>query len=106
MHVRIAFALLVIAGLTPASATDLPEIPSVDMRVTPLVTYDYEPGVTMRSYWLAPWRYHHYFPWTGQKPKLGRFEHFSVGPGRAAVPADSYYRLWSTAPTFVDEERE
>jgi hypothetical protein len=108
MHVRIAFALalLVIAGMTPANAAELLEIPSVDMRVTPLVIYDYQPGVTMRAYWLAPWRHHRYFPWTGKKPKLGRFEYFSVGTGHAAVPAESFYRVWSTSPAFVNEERE
>lgn len=108
MRVRFAFALAlpVITGMTPASAADLFDIPSIEMRAIPRVIYDYQPGVTVRAYWLAPWRHHRYYPWTGKKPKLGRFEHFSVSTGRAPVPAESFYRLWSTTPVFVNEERE
>jgi hypothetical protein len=105
MCVRFAFALmfLFIPGLTSASATDLFEIPSIDMRAIQQVIYDYQPGVTVRAYWLPPWRDRHYFPKTGKKPKLGRLEHFSVNPGRAPVPAKSFHRAWSTSSAFVNE---
>ena len=79
---RALFALAVltlgIAGLTPARAADLVE-PDTDgvsygggwthgVRVAPVVLYDYELGVIVRSYWLSPWRHRHYFPVTGQRP--------------------------------------
>jgi hypothetical protein len=105
MCVRSAFALmfLLIAGIAPTSATDLRELPSIDLRAIQLVIYDYQPGVTMRAYWLPPWRDRHYFPKTGKKPKLGRVEHFSVNPGRAPVPAKSFHRAWSTSAAFGSE---
>jgi hypothetical protein len=105
MHMRFVFplALLAIAGMTPASAADLFEMASADMRATPLVIYDYQPGVAVRAYWLAPWRNHRYFPTTGKKPKLGRVEYFPANTDRRSVPAESFHHVWSTSSAFVSE---
>ena len=40
--------------------------------------YDDQPGVVVRAYWCAPWRYHHYFPATGILPRIGRYENLSA----------------------------
>jgi hypothetical protein len=100
MHVRSELALpfLIIIGVTPVCAADLFEMPYTGMRATQLVIYDYQLGVTMRPYWLAPWRQHHYFPWTGKAPKLGRLERSSAD--HRPVPAESFYRVWSTSQPF------
>ena len=106
---RALFALAVltlgIAGLTPARAADLVE-PDTDgvsygggwthgVRVAPVVLYDYESGVIVRSYWLSPWRHRHYFPVTGQRPAVGRLEDLSA-TGGVPQPAETFYRAWST----------
>ena len=77
MRVLFAVALIVlgIAGVTAASAADLSIDRSanyssrsyaIGQRIAPLVVYDYQPGVLVRAYWLAPWRHRHYFPHTGK----------------------------------------
>ena len=56
--------------------------------------YDDEPGVVVRAYWHAPWRYHHYFPATGIRPRIGRYENLSA-VSRPPKPAKTYRRSWS-----------
>jgi hypothetical protein len=56
--------------------------------------YDDQPGVVVRTYWEAPWRYHHYFPITGIPPRLGRSENLSAVV-RPLKPAQTYRRSWS-----------
>ena len=56
--------------------------------------YDDQPGVVVRAYWEAPWRYHHYFPITGIRPRLGRSENPSA-VSRPQKPAQTYRRSWS-----------
>ena len=102
----IALFALDIAGLTAARAADLPagplpatHIAAAGVRVTPIVIFDYEPGVLVRAYWRAPWRHRHYFPVTGKRPKVGRHERMSaVRP--APKPAQTFYREWSNAPAY------
>ncbi len=38
-------------------------------RAGALIVYDNEPGVTIRAYWLPPWRNRHYFPFHAAKPR-------------------------------------
>lgn len=97
----IAGALLAITGA--AQAADLPAERDVGLhysalgrRVAPLVIYDYEPGVVVRAYWIAPWRNRHYFPATGEAPDVGRDEDLSAG-GAPPEPAESFAREWTNA---------
>ena len=62
---------------------------------------DKEPGVTIRAYWRAPWRHHHYFPVTGKRPRVGRHENLSA---RSHVQrAKSFERGWSNEWAFENE---
>lgn len=102
-----------LAGMVSARAADLPLKPvpdrnvglhyrAIGRRVAPLVIYDYEPGVVVRAYWLPPWRHRHYYPATGERPRVGRREYWHVR-GEAPEPAESYYRTWTTTSAFVAE---
>ena len=61
-----------------------------------IVEWDFEPGVVVRAYWLPPYANRHYFPSSGEAPRLGRRENLesSVKP----EPAKSFYREWSSFP--------
>ena len=61
-----------------------------------ILEWDFEPGVVVRAYWLPPYANRHYFPKSGETPRLGRKENLesSVKP----EPAKSFYREWSSAP--------
>jgi hypothetical protein len=69
-------------------------------RMEPLIVYDFEPGIIVRSYWWAPWQNRHYFPRTGKRPKVGRLEH--VTP-RKVGHAESFHRFWSVSSVFAPE---
>lgn len=110
MRVLNAFVLtaLCIAGASAASAADLPVGRSAyysaggfaeGQRILPLVVYSYEPGVVVRAYWAAPWHNHHYFPWTGQKPEIGRDEDLSA-PSDPSEPPATFKRTWSNASAY------
>src|SRR5262245_33364672 len=47
-------------------------------RIEPLIVWDYQPGVIVRTYWWSPWQNRHYFPKTGKRPKVGRLEHVTA----------------------------
>jgi hypothetical protein len=66
-------------------------------RIEPVVIYDTEPGVIVRSYWYAPWANRHYFPKTGRRPKTGRVEHLTA---RHNSKAENYFRLWTASSGF------
>ena len=99
MRVLLAIALIGFAGGNAACAADLP-------AGNPRLSYEYgersemqwyyddEPGVVVRAYWEAPWRYHHYFPYTGIAPRNGRHENLSA-VSRPQKPAHTYRRSWS-----------
>ena len=70
------------------------------VRIEPLIVYDYEPGVIVRSYWLPPWQGRHYFPRTGKRPKVGRHEHKM--PARKSM-AEDYFRSWSVSSVFAPD---
>jgi hypothetical protein len=66
-------------------------------RMEPVIVYDFEPGVIVRSYWYAPWENRHYFPRSGRRPKVGRLEHM---PARRISKPEEYYRYWSVSSVF------
>jgi hypothetical protein len=110
----LAIALgLGLAGTVCARAADLPLRPAPDRNVglhyqaigrhiAPLVIYDYEPGVIVRAWWLAPWRHRHYYPATGERPRVGRLEN-AHARREPVEPAETYYRTWTTTSAFVPE---
>jgi hypothetical protein len=67
-------------------------------RIEPLIVYDYQPGVIVRSYWLPPFENRHYFPKTGKRPKVGRHEHKTTS--RDAIAQD-YFRSWGVSSVFA-----
>jgi hypothetical protein len=69
-------------------------------RIEPMIVYDYEPGVIVRSYWWAPWQNRHYFPKTGKRPKVGRLERM---PPQKSSKAEDYFRVWSISSVFAPE---
>jgi hypothetical protein len=104
MRVLLAIALLGFAGGGFARAADLPVGYSggafdQGQRSEMVWLYDNQPGVVVRPYWSAPWHYHHYFPYTGIAPRIGRYENLSAisHPGK---PAKSYRRSWSNNWAF------
>jgi hypothetical protein len=110
----LAIALgLGLAGMAGARAADLPLRPAPDYNgglhyhpigrhAAPLVVWDYEPGIVVRAWWLPPWRHRHYYPATGERPRIGRRESWRLR-GEAPEPAESFYRTWTTTSAFVPE---
>ena len=110
MRVLIAATLLAL-GVACASAADIPADLGENYssrsfgggnRTGMLVVYDFDPGVNVRAYWLAPWRHRHYFPRTGEKPEIGRDEDLSA-PRVHQKPADTFRRHWSNSSAFAHE---
>jgi hypothetical protein len=113
MRALVAVVLIVLAAAAPARAADLVEAPDdfsgevqydaggfAGVRAEPVLIYDYQPGVIVRSWWLSPWHQRHYFPTTGVKPKVGRRENLAAR--YKPVPAQAFYRAWSTNSLFID----
>ncbi|HEY6024724.1 MAG TPA: hypothetical protein VIV34_11190 [Pseudolabrys sp.] len=69
-------------------------------RMEPVVIYDSQPGVIVRSYWYMPWANRHYFPSTGRRPRTGRLEHISV---RRNSRSEDYFRIWGASSGFPFE---
>lgn len=105
-YMRVLLAMAAIAlGITNAGAADIDMergYSALGHRSAPLVIYDYQPGVTMRAYWLEPWGYRHYFPATGKRPRVGRHENLSA-PSHPSKPAQTFQRSWSNMWAFADE---
>ena len=110
MRALVAVILLAL-GIADLGAADLPTEQGENYSTLPsgfghrggmLVVYDFEPGVAVRPYWLAPWRHRHYYPRTGEAPGIGRDEDMSAPSGRLK-PAESFRRRWSNASAFSDE---
>jgi len=110
MYARFSFAIIAIAAsVTSTNAADVSagpgtgygNYPVYGLRTEPVIVYDYEPGVIVRTYWEPPWRGHHYFPHTGRRPKVGRLEH--IPPHRVSRNED-YYRYWSASSIFFPEQ--
>ncbi len=64
----------------------------------PVIVFGYEPGVTIRAYWLPPWRNRHYFPFHGNLKKR-RATSYQGRP----KPAETYWRYWSNDGAFLHE---
>lgn len=103
MRVLFAIVVFVVAGIAAAGADGVRRHSALDVRIAPLVIYDYQPGVVVRAYWRAPWRQRHYFPRTGEKPEVGRDEDLSTDAGGVPEPAESFQRSWSTSSAFLPE---
>jgi hypothetical protein len=108
MRALVAIILLAV-GVARLDAADLPSGQSegfstrsigLGARAGVEVFYDFEPGVDVRPYWLAPWRHRHYYPATGEKPEVGRDEDLSA-PREDLEPAETYRRHWSTSSAVV-----
>lgn len=103
-----ARALSAIVGLAlglggAAAAADLSLRNSTQAQRAGMLTfYDHRPGVVVRAYWRAPWQHRHYYPTTGQQPRIGRYEDLSAG-GEPPPPAESYRRSWSASSVFFVE---
>src|SRR5579872_3367047 len=113
MRIPFTIALLgfSIAGVAAAGAADLAagrysggEFSSYAQRSALLVTYDNEPGIVVRAYWRAPWRDHHYFPFSRHRPKIGRAENLSAISH--PKPARTFRRSWSNAWAFEHSLKE
>src|SRR5262245_3181103 len=107
MRGRIVSAILIGAGsVAAANAADISAGFNVNgnvysplvSRIEPVIVFDYEPGVIVRTYWLPPWRNRHYFPRTGKRPKIGRRE---ILPKNRMSKPEEYFRFWS-ASSFPD----
>jgi hypothetical protein len=114
MRVLFAIALSAfgVAGVTAASAADLPVVDSginsagyyEDGQPSAMLwIYDDQPGVVVRAYWRAPWRNHHYFPVSRIPPRLGRYENLSA-VSRPPKPAKTFSRSWSNDGAFAHEQ--
>jgi len=96
---RVLFALALLSAASIARAADLPvgslggELGQGE-RSEMVWLYDNQPGVVVRPYWSAPWHNHHYFPYTGIRPRVGRYENLSA-VSHASKPAQSYHRTWT-----------
>lgn len=112
MRILIA-AIVVSAGISAADAADLPVEYStgtstyssaIGQRSGTLVVYDVQPGVVVRAYWQAPWRNHHYYPRTGERPEIGRDEDLSA-PSDVSERPETFRRYWSTNSLLVEQPR-
>ena len=100
-------AALLTAG-APAQSADLPRRHDMTrhaafgVRTGAIVVYDYEPGVAVRAYWIAPWRNRRYFPTDGEMPEIGRDEDLA-DRGDMPQAAEAFERSWSTSAAFRRE---
>lgn len=109
MRASIFAATFVAALLTTAGtawSADLPHRPyatrhaAYGVRTGAIIVYDYEPGVAVRAYWIAPWRNRRYFPTDGEAPEIGRDEDVT-DRGDMPQPAEAFERSWSTSTAFL-----
>lgn len=112
MRARLVLALSVIVGFAGVVATDAAAAADLSYhmamhgtyggrRAVPTVIESYQPGVTMREYWLPPWRNRHYYPFS---QKRSRRVHNEVRRRyRRPQPAQSYHRVWSNAEVFPSD---
>lgn len=115
MRAPIAIALsaaAVLGGIGVARASDIPRFgsgyypggyPPIGHRAVPYVFYDFEPGITVRPYWLPPWGNRRYYPRRRDLPRNYVRRHHVHANARRPRPAEPYYRYWSTGPDIVEE---
>jgi hypothetical protein len=109
MRALVAMAILVF-GVAGVGAADLRAGPEAQGHASygaysviaepaaPLIIYDFEPGVTMRAYWLPPWRNRHYFP---SHVNYGK-RHATPHPAGRPKPAETYLRRWSNDGAYIN----
>lgn len=112
LEMRAIIAIMLLAlGIAGVNAADLPIEQGEGYSTRSLgtgersgvqVVYDFEPGVNVRPYWLAPWRHRHYYPRTDEAPGIGRDEDLSAPSGRLK-PAQTFRRHWSTSSSDLIE---
>jgi hypothetical protein len=112
LEMRAIIAIMLLAlGSACANAADLPIEAGEGYSIRSLgygersgvqVVYDFEPGVNVRTYWLAPWRHRHYYPRTDEAPGIGRDEDLSAPTGYLK-PAQTFRRHWSTSSSDLIE---
>jgi hypothetical protein len=96
LRMRAVLAIALSAfGVAAFCGADHARAGSLGARVAPIVVYDYQPGVRVRAYWLAPWRHRHYYPTTGGKSEVEPVEDPSADARGA--PAETFHREWSTS---------
>lgn len=90
-------SLIIAAALfnAPARAADLAVTWASAVHAEPFVAYDFEPGITVRTYWLRPWAGRHYFPSAGKMPVVGRREHIEPSP---VSDKRDFHREWQAFP--------
>ena len=101
---RVLFAIALLSFAVAARAADLPIGSAeggfgVGQRAEMVWLYDDQPGVVVRAYWSEPWHNHHYYPYTGIPPRLGRYENLSA-PSHPSKPAQTYRRTWNNNWAF------
>jgi len=97
---RVLFAIALLSVAFAARAADLPvENFDVAQRAGMVWLYDDQPGVVVRAYWSEPWHNRHYFPFTGIRPRVGRYENLSA-PSHPSKPAQTYRRTWNNNWAF------
>ena len=105
---RVLFAVVLLGLGSAARAADLPLGDSGLVFEPPqhaamVWLADDQPGVIVRRYWSPPWHYHHYYPFTGVAPRVGRAENLSaVSP--PAKPAKSYRRSWNNNWAYLHSQ--
>lgn len=102
-----------IAGATAVRAADLEVETSgyygccaVEYGPAPLVILDDEPGVTIRRWWLPPWRNRHYYPhgrWAVKKTESGKAVERQHVERRRPRRARSFARYWSNSSVYARE---
>lgn len=85
------------ADLSSGNNTGFNDYSAYGARMEPIVIYDDQPGVIVRTYWSIPWANRHYFPRTGKRPGMGRVEHISARPN---ARAENYFRLWTASSGY------
>jgi hypothetical protein len=113
MRALAAIAMLVfgVAGATTAGAADIRTgggagghsyysgYAVIGGPAAPVIVFGYEPGVTIRAYWLPPWRNRHYFPFHGDLKKRRATSSYHGRP----KPAETYWRYWSNDGAYLHE---
>lgn len=99
-----------VAGTVAARAADLEAETSgydrccVEYDPGRVVIFDDEPGVTIRRWWLPPWRNRHYYPhgrWAKKKAESRADDGPRPVARRRSRSARSYARYWTNPPADV-----
>jgi hypothetical protein len=102
-----------VAGAAAVSAADLKVETSgyhgccnVEYGLRQVVILDNEPGVTIRRWWLPPWRNRHYYPhgrWAAKKTSAGEAVERESAVRQRPRQARSFQRYWSNSGVYASE---